>query len=250
MALVGIGGVLATDALTFTLAASLIFIGIRHWVRPAPVSTDNASRLMFLATLRSGLAVVFQRPAIRTFVVIGIMVNMGMFTTALWPGLVESRLHGTATDLGWIMVAGVVGSIAGGLIVGPLEGRFGVGYVASAGLLVYGAVTGFIAIVPWLTLVTALSFVSRVGLQIVSSSSTALFQASVPTEHRATVGGFLNAIGLIGLPVSLTIAGYLSNRFGPGDLFIASGVWFAVMAAIVFRTRSLRQRVADMAHLA
>ncbi len=74
---------------------------------------------------------VFERPAIRAFVVIGVMVNMGMVTTALWPELVESRLYGTATDLGWIMVAGMVGSIVGGLIVGSLEGRFGVEYVAS-----------------------------------------------------------------------------------------------------------------------
>ncbi len=131
LAIFGIGGVLATDSLTFTLAAALIFIGIRHWVRPAPASTDNTPRLTFLATLRSGLAVVFERPAIRAFVVIGVMVNMGMVTTALWPELVESRLYGTATDLGWIMVAGMVGSIVGGLIVGSLEGRFGVEYVAS-----------------------------------------------------------------------------------------------------------------------
>ena len=90
--------------------------------------------------VRAGLAVLWQRPDIRTPVLVAaVAIAMSGFSTAPLYSAVTGRLGLPSVFLGLLGSAQGAGSIAGGLGVGRLLTRFGPGPVAAAGAVLFAA---------------------------------------------------------------------------------------------------------------
>jgi Na+/melibiose symporter-like transporter len=166
--------------------------------------------------VRAGFAVLWQRPDLRTPVLVAsVAIAMSGFTTAAQYSVVTDRLGLPAVFLGLLASAQGAGSIAGGLGVGRLLTRFGPVPVAATGAVLFAAgclsrclpwpaalLTGSVLIgvgLPW-TLIAGITAV-QIGapdavLGRVAATSTAMMFG--PVAIAIPLGAA--AVGLGGIP--------------------------------------------------
>lgn len=170
------------------------------------------------------------------FVVIS-LVSGGLIEVAL-PTLVHGPMHGSASSYGIILAAWGAGSLIGSIFAGMLGKHKGLG-VLLGGLIVSVA----IALLPTWGVIGAVACMLIGG--IANSGITVLLftaiQLAIPRHLMGRIMGLLmfSASGLY--PLSVALAGVLSNQFGPAVLFPFGGLLLGLVMLFGMTQTAVRE---------
>jgi hypothetical protein len=234
----GIGGVLvriltapiaiAVDTLSFVFSA-LLLSTIRV---PEPPPPPAADREPILAEIRGGLRVVAGDPVLRGLLwgSMGLAAMWGVFG-ATWILFATGDVGLDAAVIGVIAAIGGLGSLGGALLAARGVGRFGLGRMAVASLLVAAAATALIPLSPAGMPLVAVGFF--LVQQLVGDSAITMFDVTEVSMRQARVGdrelGRVNATvrvmsvmaqlggtvvaGLVGEMLGIRAAAFLAPTF-------------------------------------
>ena len=221
-ALVGLGGVVIVDALTYLFAALLLML-ISVTSKPQPASENQVTVGGALTKVKedwlNGLRFIQSRPIVRLlFLCIAITsIGEGIMGTLFVP-FVNDVLGGGAIQVGWLISAQAIGSLFGGMVIG----WFGV-QVQAYRLLAFGAILigiidlmifnyhGFIpGVLPGIILFVV------VGIPVVAliTGYDTLLQSSVEDGFRGRVIGAFGTTASLFALLGTTFAGATGDIFG------------------------------------
>lgn len=238
--------VLAIDVVTALMAVlPLAFIGVPQPRRsveareagPTSVAQDMKAGLRYLLGW-PGLLIVCAMAAVINFIV-----NPAF---ALLPILVTRHFGGQALELGWINSAYGVGVIAGGLAL-SVWGGFKRRIVTSMfGLAFMGVGTIVIGAAPANAFLIAIAGMALAGIMnpITNGPLFAVLQSTVAPDMQGRVMSLLNAFATAMSPLSLLVAGPLSDAVGVQVWYIVGGISCILLAAVGYLTPA----VANLEH--
>lgn len=262
----GLGIVLALDLATFLIAVGMVLaVPI-----PQPAATEEglAGRGSFLRETAYGFQYILKRPSLLGLQLVFFGVNLvASFAFILLYPMVLFRTAGDVLLLGYVLSAGAVGQVVGGLLLsvwgGPRRRIHGVllGMVLASlfGGLVIGLGRGWVV---W----AAGNFLAGLFVIIVNGSNQAIWQSKVAPDVQGRVFAVRRLIAQVSAPLAMAAAGPLAEhvfepgmqpggglavRFGwlvgtgPGAgiglMFVLTGVLGALVGAAGYAFRSVRE---------
>ncbi len=231
IAAVGPSLVLACDAATFVASALLVAVAVPATQAVPP----SAQSHRLTADLLSGVRFVLADPPLRAIFVSAAVINFlfaPLFTVIL-PFLIQ-QTTGRATSLG-----GIIGAFGGGAVLGALA------YAAFAHRLprrtvfiggVAAICAGFIALTPLPSVQVMIGTFFLVGLLCGPNGPliTTILQERTPSPLRGRVFGATTALGYIGGPLGVLIAGVILQRSAVQPVLIGCAVIFTgVVLALI-----------------
>lgn len=254
VASIGVSGVIVIDLVTFAFAVVTLFV-VRI-PRPEVSAAGAAARGSLRREAAYGWEYLRRRPALMWLTVLFAFFNFFISMSAV---LVQPLILSFATvgGLGWLMMAGGSGMLAGGLVMGawggPRRRIHGVlGFVVLGGLFLFAH---GLAPSPWLIAVVAPAFLFTVP--IVGSSFTAILQTRTPPDVQGRVFATVRMLAMIAMPLSYFLAGPLADQvfepaMAPGGVLAGVlGGWIGTGAgrgiAVMFMVSGLVLAVSALA---
>src|SRR6266567_2962892 len=242
------GAGLAIDAATFFVsAASLALMRTAHRATPSKREAGESQENPSASTQERGAQVSFWRFLLTSrliqvillmFIVIGLF-SGGLIEVAL-PTLVHGPMHGGASSYGIILAAWGAGALVGSLFSGMLGKHTHKGLaILLAGLIVAAS----IALLPTGGVIGAVAcmLIGGVANSVITVLLFTAIQLAIPRQLMGRVMGMLmfSSFGLY--PLSVALAGVLSNQFGPAILFPFGGLLLGLVMVFGMTQRALRE---------
>lgn len=238
-------GVLAIDLATALAAVvPLFFISIPSPARTQAVGKDSSLRSNYVTDLKEGLRYVFGWKGLSALILLAMMLNFLLAPAgSLMPLLVTKVFGKGAMELAAIETTIGIGVILGGLalsawggfkrkIVTSLLGVTGMGL----GVLIVG-----LSPANMFTLLIAASFLTGVMQVLANGSLSAILMSAVRRDMQGRVFSLLSAGAAAMMPLSLMIAGPLSDRFGIRTWFIGGGIICIAVSLLSLGLKSLME---------
>jgi MFS family permease len=234
VAFIGVRPSLAIDAATFVLSGLLIALGTRE----RPAALPEAGQESPWARMRGGIRLVFGDQALRTLLLLGLLVVFYTIPEGI-AAPYAARLGGGPIATGLVIASTALSTT----IATPLFTRF----VRPRRRL---ALMGPLAVLTCVTLVvTAFRPDLAVSLGIFSlSAAFAVYQVAantafvvrVPSQRRAQAFGIANMGVIVGQGAAFVAAGAAAERFSPAAVIAVGGALGAIAAvALALRWRHL-----------
>jgi MFS family permease len=173
------------------------------------------------------------------FFVVSSLVAGGLIEVAL-PALVHGPMHGGASNYGAILASWGAGALGGSIFAGMLGKRKHKGMLVLLGGLI---VSAMIALLPIGGVYGAMACMLIGG--IANSGITVLLftaiQLSIPSHLMGRVMGLLMFSSLGMYPLSVALAGILSNQFGPALLFPVGGLVLGLALLFCMTQKAMRE---------
>jgi MFS family permease len=171
------------------------------------------------------------------FIVIG-LVSGGIIEVAL-PTLIHGPFHGSASSYGIILTGWGVGALVGAIIAGTLGKRNHKGIVMLLAGMLFAAM---IALLPTWGIPGAIVCMLLAGFagSIINVVLFTALQVAIPGHLMGRVMGLLLFSSLGVYPLSVTLAGTISNQLGPALFFPFSGLLLALAMLFGMTQRALR----------
>jgi MFS transporter, DHA3 family, macrolide efflux protein len=230
--------VLSVDILTAALAIiPLLFISIPQPERQQQIQPDGQVQNNFWQDLREGFTYVAGWPGLMAVLILAVIINFLLSPAgALSPILVTRHFGGGAMELGWLDAAWGAGVIAGGLILSvwggfkkkvttSLTGIVGIG----AGILLLGLAPGNM-----LPLAIAGMLIAGSMNPIANGPLMALLQANVRPDMQGRVMALTMSVATAMMPISLIIAGPISDWLGIRAWYLFGGSACLLMGIAAF----------------
>jgi MFS transporter, DHA3 family, macrolide efflux protein len=230
LVVIGIGGVMIIDVVTFVFAiGTLLFV---HIPQPKRTQAGVESRGSLWAESIYGFRYIFRRPSLLglQLVFLGVNLTSPIALTLLAP-MVLARTGENTVALGTIQAALGAGGLCGGLLLstwggpkrrvhGVLLGMVGSGLLGIS-LLGIGGALPF-----WIIGAFAIMFF----MQITNASNQAIWQAKVDPDVQGRVFAVRRLIAQISAPLAMLLAGPLADwifepAMQPGGALAASFGW-------------------------
>lgn len=262
VAAVGVMGVIAIDLGTFAFAVAMLFI-VRI-PRPEASAAGMAARGSLRREAAFGWEYLRARSGLFWLTVLFAFFNFVISISAV---LVQPLIlsFSSVGSLGWLMMAGGSGMLAGSLIMGAwggpkrrINGVLGFVALGGAAMFMHG-----LAPSPWLIAVMAPAFLFTIPF--VGGSFTAILQGRVPPDVQGRVFATVRMLGSIATPAAYLLAGPLADRvfepamapggalagvlgplIGTGDgrgiavMFMLSGLVLSATAALAWGNPAIR----------
>lgn len=230
--------VLAIDVVTALMAVlPLVFIRVPQPERSA--EAQRAGRAGVAHDMKAGLRYLLGWPGLLMICGMAAVINFIISPAfALLPILVTRHFGGQALELGWINSAYGVGVIVGGLAL-SLWGGFRRRIATSLfGLAFMGVGTLVIGATPANAFPIAIGGMALAGIMdpITNGPLLATLQSRVAPDMQGRVMSLLNTFATAMSPLSLLVAGPLSDAVGAQVWYIAGGMACIVLAAIGYLT--------------
>lgn len=241
------GAGLAIDAVTFLVSTISLAMMRSAYVAPRSKGAEEES-LLNPSGIRSdpGTQVSFWRflwtsRLIQVILLLNIGAGFcfsGLLEVAL-PTLVHGPMHGGASGYGIILAAWGTGALGGGILAGTL------GKCRHKGLLMLGdglIMSVSIALLPTgnVAFAAACMLIGGIANSITSVLFFTVVQLVIPRHLMGRVMGLLMLSSSGMYPLSVALAGVLSNTFGPAILFPFSGLGLALVMLVGMTQRALR----------
>jgi MFS transporter, DHA3 family, macrolide efflux protein len=210
VSVVGIGGVLVIDMLTFLVAIGTLFIV--HIPQPPPVEAE--AEIPLWRDSWSGFQYIFQRPGLLGLLIV-------VFTFALTEALsyplirpmILARTAGDEVTLGTVLAVGGVGGVIGGLVLsiwgGPKRRIHGVLIGAILTGLLGDTLMGLGRSLPvW---VVAALFL-EIFIPLVVGSYHAIWAAKIPPGMQGRVFAARDLLGTFGEPIAMLFGGVMVDQ--------------------------------------
>ena len=241
----------AFDGLTFVVSAlCLLLLRLPEHARSAPKPPDSAGKRRglggVLADAREGVAYITGSTWLWVIIAVASVQNVGSsgFAVSL-PKLVKVTFHQGVWLLGAIGIATAAGTIAGTLIVGQAPRLHRRGLLACLGLL-----SSFIAYtlfgVPFARaieppIVVAAAVIFGFGLGAFDIIWVTTLQELVPADKLGRVFS-VDMLGSFALmPLGYAIIGALTDRVGPGMVFLAGGAINIALTLVALAVPGVRR---------
>src|SRR5689334_17324897 len=230
IAAVGEGWCFALDALSYVgVVLSLLAMRLRTR-EPHPAGVP------VLEDLRVGWRYVIDSVPIRSALTLLAIVSVaGMPYTVLMPAVTAKQLHGGAYTLGWLMAAGGVGALAGGLYLASRESVVGLGRVILIGTFTFGATLIAFSLTTNVWLAAVLLALASAGFMTQMASTNTIIQTIVDERFRGRVMAFYTMAFFGSAPIGSLLGGMLADRVGAprtilwgGVVCLCAAAWFAV----------------------
>lgn len=226
-------GVLAIDIVTAIIAISILaFIHIPN-PQPGVTESPDAQPSSFMDDLRGGFAYVRGWPGLMAVVLIAMAINFLVVPSgALIPLVVTQEYHGSAIQLGLVDSLFGIGIIAGGILLSAwggfkrriLTSMMGIAGIG-VGILIFG-------LLPSGLFYGALSGIFMMGfMQVLANGPLhAIMQATVAPQMQGRVFSLIGAGASAMQPLSLIVAGPVSDWLGVRTWYMIGGLSCVIMA--------------------
>jgi DHA3 family macrolide efflux protein-like MFS transporter len=229
-------GVLATDVITALLAVSiLVVVAIPQPPRQLAQANGTARKTSYWQDLREGWTYLISWPGLLAVALLAMIINFLLTpASSLIPLMVTKVFQKGALELGWVDAAFGLGIIIGGLvlsawggfkkrIITSLMGIIGIG----VGILVFGLLPTNLY---YVSLVSALLLGS---MQVMANGPlSAIFQSAVDSDMQGRVLTLVGAGATAMSPLSLLVAGPVSDWLGIRTWYLLGGSACIIMAVI------------------
>ncbi len=235
LAIIPVGAILMIDV--STAAVAVFILSLIHIPQPdkAPEPASGGGLNTMLQDMRAALRYVSSWTGLLMLGTIAMIINF-LVTPAfsLVPILVTKRFNGQAMQLGIMNSAYGVGMLAGGLILTAWGGFHKKIYTSLAGLIGMGAGIVLMGIVPPQTFLFGVAAIAFVGIMnpIANGPLFAIFQTSIAPEMQGRVFALISSLSGLTSPISLLIAGPISDAFGVQVWYVAGGIACILMAVV------------------
>jgi DHA3 family macrolide efflux protein-like MFS transporter len=217
-----IQAVLAVDITTALFAISpLLFIPI-----PQPQRHPDQAQASVRQDLLDGLRYVWSWPGLRILLVMAMAINFCLYPAfSLLPILVTEHFGGGAPQLGWMESVWGAGVVLGGIALGVWGGFSRRIVTFLAGLTGLGVALTVIGLTPGsaFALALAIMFFGGALMSIHSGPFSAAIQASVAPDMLGRVLSLISSATSLIAPISLAIAGPLSDSLGAQVWYVLGG---------------------------
>lgn len=213
LALIGIGGILVIDAVTFVFAVSMLaFIFIPQPQRSATDSGEDRGSLWF--EIVYGFRYILDRPSLLGLQLLFLAANLlGSIGMILIAPMILARSGNSELALASVQSFMGMGGVVGGLLMstwgGPSRRVHGVllGFIASS------LAQAWLGTGQTLWVWSAAAFASLLVLPILNGSNQAIWQAKIAPTVQGRVFATRRMIAQISAPVGTLVAGPLADRF-------------------------------------
>ena len=234
LSLLPLQGIMAIDLVTALLAiVPLLFVVI-----PQPEKAAGAAQKSSVwSDFRTGLRYVAGWPGLMIILAMAMIINFVVNPAfSLMPLLVTDHFGGAALQLGWLQSAWGVGMLTGGLLLSVWGGFRRRIYTSMMGLVVAGVAIMVLGVVPsglfWLALVALL--VAGLMNPLINGPLFAILQATVEPAMQGRVFTLVQSLAAAMMPLSLAIAGPVSDAIGVQTWYFFGGAAFALMGIFTF----------------
>ncbi len=237
-------GVLAIDIFTAALAViPLLVLSIPN--PPGQIAQANGSmkKTTYWHDLRAGFNYVVNWPGLLGLILLAMMLNFLLVPSSSLIPLVITKVFGKGvTELGWMETVFGVGIIAGGLILSSwggfkrkiitsLTGVIGIG----VGVIMIGA-----APTNLFFLILVANFVIGMTQVFANGPLTAIFQGAIEPDMQGRVFSLLNAGATAMVPLSLLVAGPISDWLGVRIWYLIGGGLCIVVTLVAFSIPAIK----------
>lgn len=230
--------VLLIDVGTALLAIlPLFFIPIPQPARHALQASGEIAKTSYLHDLREGFAYVVRWKGLLGIIILAMILNFLIVpASSLLPLVVTKVFNGGAAELGWTESVFGVGVIVGGVLLsiwGGFKRRIVTSFSGIIGIGVGVILTGLIP-ADMFYLLLAAQFVIGFMQVFANGPLMAIMQSTVVPDMQGRVFSLLGAGATAMMPLSLLIAGPVSDALGIRFWYVFGGTVCILMTVIAF----------------
>jgi DHA3 family macrolide efflux protein-like MFS transporter len=231
-------GVLAIDIGTALLAVlPLLFLSIPNPPRQTAVADGTARKTSYWHDLREGFTYVVKWPGLLGLILLAMMLNFLLVPSSSLTPLVVTKVYGKGVvELGWTETLFGVGVILGGLVLSAWGGFKRKIVTSLAGVLGIGAGVMLVGLAPdnLFYLILVANFIIGVTQVFANGPLTAIFQSAIEPDMQGRVLSLIGAGAAAMMPLSLLVAGPLSDRLGVRFWYLLGGGLCILVTLIAF----------------
>jgi DHA3 family macrolide efflux protein-like MFS transporter len=238
LGLMSTGHVLFVDIGTAALAViPLLFIPIPQPPRQIAITKGNEKKASYWHDLKEGYSYVIKWPGLLGIILLAMAINFLLSpASSLTPLFVRKIFNGGVQELGWVESVFGIGVILGGMIL-SVWGGFKRRIVTSfTGIIGIGIGVILIGLTPsnlfWLLLLGNL--ILGVTQVFANGPLSAIFQATIAPDMQGRVFSLIGAGATAMMPLSLLIAGPVSDWLGIRTWFLFGGILCILMTVMAF----------------
>ena len=230
--------VLMVDIGTAALAViPLLFVAIPQPPRQIAQANGTAKKTSYWHDLREGIVYVVKWPGLFGLILLAMALNFFLSpSSSLLPLLVKKDFNGTAQELAWVESIFGLGVILAGLALsvwGGFKRRIITSFLGIIGIGIGVILTGLApAHLFWLLL--AASFVVGFAQVFANGPLSAIFQSTIAPDMQGRVFSLIGAGATAMMPLSLLIAGPISDWLGVRTWYLFGGSLCILMTVIAF----------------
>jgi MFS family permease len=222
IAMLGTANVLWLDAISFFISAVLVGMLI---VAPRLATIKASENSHYFTELLAGLKFLVQDRLILAIVVTVMITN---FLDSAFAGVVRpvyiNQVFGNAFDLGLIIAANGGGAVFGALIFGAIGHKLP-RHLTFYSMFILTGLTFFVyAFSPPLWVLVLTTFIFSIGAGPLNPIIDSVEYERIPPDMRGRVFGTITAGAWAAMPLSMLVAGVLTEKFGTRPMFIGIGV--------------------------
>jgi DHA3 family macrolide efflux protein-like MFS transporter len=219
--------VLAIDIGTAALAVlPLLFVSIPQPPRQMAQANGTVQKTSYWHDLKEGFLYVVKWPGLFGVVLLAMLLNFLLSpASSLLPLLVRQEFHGGAQQLGWVESVFGVGVILGGLALsawGGFKRRIITCFCGIVGIGI-GVILSGLAPANLFWLLLAANFVLGFAQVFANGPLMAIFQSAIAPDVQGRVFSLIGAGATAMMPLSLLIAGPVSDWLGVRVWYIFGG---------------------------
>ncbi len=234
LSLLPLQGIMAIDLVTAALAIVPLFFVVIPQPEPAAGTAQQGS---VWSDFRSGLRYVWGWPGVMILLMMAMIINFVVNPAfSLMPLLVTDHFGGGALQLSWLQSAWGVGMLAGGVLLSVWGGFRRRIYTTMMGLVLGGLSIMVLGLAPGNALWLALSAMLMAGLMnpLINGPLFAILQATVAPEMQGRVFTLVSSLSSAMMPLSLMVAGPVSDAIGVRTWYLLGGAVFALTGVVTF----------------
>jgi DHA3 family macrolide efflux protein-like MFS transporter len=230
-------GVMLVDVGTAMLAILPLFFAHVPQPKRDDIGADGTAKPSIWTDMREGLRYILGWPGLMALIGVSMIVKIALTPAfSLVPLLVSEHFNGDAAQLSLLEAVAGVGIVLGGLILSVWGGFRRKIYTTMLGVVILGL--GFVALgftpgsLFWMALVSV--FVIGLMIPLIDGPIMAILQGTVTPEMQGRVFTLMGSLLWITSPVSLAVAGPVSDWLGLQVWYVTAGVLCGVMGLAGF----------------
>ena len=229
---------LAIDIGTAILAVlPLLFLSIPKPPRQTAVADGTTRKTSYWHDLREGFTYVVKWPGLLGLILLAMMLNFLLVPSSSLTPLVVTKVYGKGVvELGWTETLFGVGVILGGLVLSAWGGFKRKIVTSLAGVLGIGAGVLLVGVAPGnlFYLILVENFIMGVTQVFANGPLTAIFQSVIEPDMQGRMLSLIGAGATAMMPLSLLVAGPLSDRLGVRFWYLLGGGLCILVTLIAF----------------
>jgi DHA3 family macrolide efflux protein-like MFS transporter len=230
--------VLLIDVGTAMLAVlPLFFVPIPQPARHAQQASGEIEKTSYLHDLREGFTYVVKWKGLLGVIILAMLLNFLLVpASSFLPLIVTKVFKGGAPELGWVESVFGVGVIVGGVLLsiwGGFKRRIVTSFIGIIGIGLGIVLTGLVPANMFYLLLAA-TFLVGFAQVFANGPLMAIMQSTVIPDMQGRVFSLLQAGATAMMPLSLLIAGPVSDALGIRFWYIFGGTVCIVMTIIAF----------------